>query len=431
MSRRTVIIVGGGLSGLTAAVQLGRLGVAAVVCHEGAELGGRAGTLQRGEFHLNYGSHRLYAHGAGVTTLRELGVEIDAAPRGPNGGLAVCHGRTYTLPVGFCSLLTTDLLPARAKREFAQLVTSMKDVSIDTLERISIGRWLGTRTSDPSVKQLVLCMVRHTTYCDDPERLSASAAIEQLRLSTRGEVLYLHRGWGSLIGNLRAAATATGSTIRTGRRAIAIDITGRRASSVTLAGGVRVPAEAVIIAASPRSVRDLLREAVDYREPTTEVRVAAIDLALAALTRKRTTFAFGIDEPWSFSADSTVANVAPSGGAVVHLVKYLRPGSPGSPDDEQHLERVLDVLQPGWRRSVIYRRFLRAMTVSHALVAADEGGFRGRPSGRVPGLDNVFVAGDWVGRVGQLADASIASAVAAARSAAQLLAGSPSDHATD
>jgi phytoene dehydrogenase-like protein len=107
MSSQGVVIVGGGLSGLTAAVQLGRLGITTLVCDEGTELGGRARTAQRNEFHLNYGPHRLYARGAGVTALGQLGIAIDGAPRGPNGGLAVWRGRAYTLPVGFCSLLTT------------------------------------------------------------------------------------------------------------------------------------------------------------------------------------------------------------------------------------------------------------------------------------------------------------------------------------
>jgi predicted NAD/FAD-dependent oxidoreductase len=34
----------------------------------------------------------------------------------------------------------------------------------------------------------------------------------------------------------------------------------------------------------------------------------------------------------------------------------------------------------------------------------------------VPALRNVFLAGDWVGPVGQLADAAVASGIAAARS---------------
>jgi uncharacterized protein with NAD-binding domain and iron-sulfur cluster len=62
------------------------------------------------------------------------------------------------------------------------------------------------------------------------------------------------------------------------------------------------------------------------------------------------------------------------------------------------------------------------VVVSHALVTAQSGGFAGRPRVRVPGLDNVFLAGDWIGSTGQLADASVASGIEAARAAAQLLA---------
>src|SRR5262249_10850749 len=159
---------------------LGQLGAATLVFDDGTELGGRARTAERDEFHLNDGSHRLYARGQGVAALRQLNIAIDAAPRGPNGGVAVWRGRPYTLPVGFCSLLTTALLPAHAKRELAQLLVLLKTMPVDTLQRVSIAQWLRTYTSDHDVKQLVLCMVRQATFCNDPARLSASAAIEQL-----------------------------------------------------------------------------------------------------------------------------------------------------------------------------------------------------------------------------------------------------------
>jgi hypothetical protein len=58
------------------------------------------------------------------------------------------------------------------------------------------------------------------------------------------------------------------------------------------------------------------------------------------------------------------------------------------------------------------------LPVSRAIVAADGGGYAGRAPVQVPGFENVFVAGDWVGPVGQLADAALASAVRAARAAA-------------
>src|SRR5262249_61001902 len=97
-----VVIVGGGLSGLTAAVQLCRLGIAALVCDAAPELGGRARTAERYGFHLNYGPHRLYARGPAVAALRELDVAINAAPRGPNGGLAALGGGRDTFACGLC-----------------------------------------------------------------------------------------------------------------------------------------------------------------------------------------------------------------------------------------------------------------------------------------------------------------------------------------
>jgi hypothetical protein len=68
----------------------------------------------------------------------------------------------------------------------------------------------------------------------------------------------------------------------------------------------------------------------------------------------------------------------------------------------------------------VHRRFLRTVVVSHSLVAAASGGFPGRPTGRIAGIDNVFLAGDWVGPTGQLADASVASGMWAARAVERL-----------
>ncbi len=79
-------------------------------------------------------------------------------------------------------------------------------------------------------------------------------------------------------------------------------------------------------------------------------------------------------------------------------------------DIEAELEGLLDGLQPGWRALTIARRFLPGMTVANSLPCAEEDGLRGRPEVTVPGLPNIFLAGDWVGSEGLLADASAASA---------------------
>ncbi len=106
----------------------------------------------------------------------------------------------------------------------------------------------------------------------------------------------------------------------------------------------------------------------------------------------------------------------------MHVAKYLRAGARGTADDARQLEGTLDLVQPGWRDLVVHRRFLETVVVSHALVSAQSGGFAGRQGTRVPGLDNVFLAGDWIGGTGLLADASVASGIEAALAAGDLLA---------
>jgi len=410
-----VVIVGGGLSGLTAAAHLGRTGVRTIVFDEARELGGRAKTEHRNGFHLNYGPHRLYAEGPAVKGLRRLGIEIDGARRGPNGGIAVWHGHKHTLPVGFCSLLTTGMFDARAKQEIARLMTSLRHIELEPLEHVSIEEWVRIHLHDPNVIQVVLSLVRYTTYSDDLNKLSASAALDQLRLSTTGAVLYVHHGWGTLIASLQQAAALAGAEMVRERRVTAIDFVNGHATRVGLEDGTKVPVLAVIIATGPQSARRLLNGTIALKEPPSAVRVAALDMALRRLPNERAVFALGIDEPWCYSADSAIARVAPRHGAVVHLAKYLRHDAAVTPADEQQLEAALDLLQPGWRDLVEYRRFLPTVAVSHALVTAQGGGFSGRHPPQVPGLANVFLAGDWVGPTGQLADASVASGIEAAR----------------
>jgi len=79
---------------------------------------------------------------------------------------------------------------------------------------------------------------------------------------------------------------------------------------------------------------------------------------------------------------------------------------------------VLDLVQPGWRDEVVARRFMSEITVAGALpsVAWEE---RDGPRGPlVPGVDGLFVAGDWVGPDGMLADRAIMSGERAGQAAA-------------
>jgi hypothetical protein len=131
---------------------------------------------------------------------------------------------------------------------------------------------------------------------------------------------------------------------------------------------------------------------------------------------------FDLDRPLYLSAHAPVARLAPPGRAMVEVMKYVAPGTAES------AAAVREELVALRRRAgiadadVLEQRFLRRMTVAHAMPLARRGGLAGRPAVTAPGCGNVFVAGDWVGPVGLLSDAAAASAELAAREALDLLA---------
>ena len=100
---------------------------------------------------------------------------------------------------------------------------------------------------------------------------------------------------------------------------------------------------------------------------------------------------------------------------MIHVAKYLSPDHADSPATvERELESLLDVVQPGWRDAVVYRRFLPDMIVMHDVAKARRQGTKGRPAPLVSDVPGLFIIGDWVGPEGLLVDASLASAKQAA-----------------
>jgi len=139
-----------------------------------------------------------------------------------------------------------------------------------------------------------------------------------------------------------------------------------------------------------------------------------LDVALSSLPDKETLFALGVDRPLYFSVHSAYAKLAPNGGALIHVAKYLGTSIEPKPrEDQPELEEFLDLLQPGWRQVLVKKRPLPNMVVSNALVTAANGGFGGRPDPRI--AENLYIVGDWVGKEGLVSNASVASAKHAAQ----------------
>jgi phytoene dehydrogenase-like protein len=308
----------------------------------------------------------------------------------------------------------------REKWRLASLLITLDRLDPASFDSVTLLDWLERTAGAGNHAHLLGALFRLSTYCDDPDRMSAGVAIRQLKLALAGNVWYLDGGWQTLVDGLRDRAIAHGAKLRTGASVRAVKSEGDEVC-VLLAGGEELRGRSVVLAVDPKSACELLELPADsplarWTASAVPVRAACLDLALARLTRPAQRFALGLDRPYYASVHSAAAKLAPAGVAVMHVMKYLGHDTATSTSAvEQELEGFLDLLQPGWQERTLARRFLPSMTVAHGLPQADSGGLAGRPAGFLRERPNVFLAGDWVGPEGWLADASAASAAAAAR----------------
>lgn len=420
-----VVVIGGGIAGLAAATFIARGGRSVRLFEQSRALGGRAQTKEQGGFYLNIGPHALYRSGRGMEVLRELGIEPRGSVPSVSGAFAIKNNTKHTFPAGALSLLMTSLFGLSAKLEAARLLASVAKIDGNRVMNVTVREWLGQNVSHAEVRDLILAAFRVATYTNAPDLMSAGAALEQLKKAQDASVLYLDSGWQTLVDALRDAALRSGVEIENGKRVEAVtrNTTGS-IDGVRLAGGIEVKASTVVVASSPSVLAELVEgfEQTSLARWSTEsipVRAACLDLALSHLPKPKATFALGIDRPHYLSVHSAAARLAPEGSALIHAAKYLPPDHNDSSESvEQELEDLLDLVQPGWRDAVVYRRFLPDMIVMNALPLASLGGTRGRPGPQVIDVPGLFVAGDWVGEEGLLVDASLASA----RRAAELIA---------
>ena len=405
-----VVVVGAGLAGLTAAVVAARGRTSVVLC-DVRQAGGRARSEERDGFVLNQGPHALYRAGPGAEVLSRLGVVLSGSrPPRTVSGYHEATGALGRLPTSAPSLLRSPLLSVADKGRVARVLASLTTCDPVPLGDSSAAEWIGSLGLGSRGAAVVSALTRVATYAGDLGLLSADAAVAQLRLARDG-VLYLDGGWQSLVEGLEAVATSAGARVLESERVTALHARADGTFEVHTPARTLRAASVVVAAGSPAAARALLPHppAWELGAPAT---VACLDLGLGRVPA--TMVAFGLDQPLYFSTHSPRAHLAPPGGAVVHVMRY---GARTSTDDRAQLWALARRCGID-ERDVVAQRFLHEMTVCHALPRPGPG-LTGRPAIDATGTAGVFLAGDWVGAAGLLADASLASGEAAGGAAAR------------
>lgn len=406
MDTLPTIVVGGGLAGLTAAATLARDGRRVVVIEGASQLGGRARTRHHDGFDLNLGPHALYIGGGASAVLRDLGVGAPGRrPRLHRSG--VLAGEQVVPAMRFLQR------EVRQRRRLMGLITGRGRGGADRLAGVTASEWIRDTLSDPGALAVATSLLRTATYSADRDLLDAGAAAMQLRAATTRGVRYIDGGWTTLVCGLAVQVRRHGGEIRTGVAAAAVEHDDQ-VHAVRLADGTTLPAAGVVVAVNdPRQALGLLdgpagarlADAVDDMVP---LRMAHLDVALRPLPAAAHPNILGIDRPVYLTVQSDVARVAPEGGAVIHVGRYLAPGEERR-DHRPELEHVLDVAQPGWRDHVIDVRYVPRSLVSGDHARPATMGSRGRVAAGAPGVRGLAIAGDWVGPSGMLADAAMRS----------------------
>ncbi|NPC87171.1 NAD(P)/FAD-dependent oxidoreductase, partial [Pyxidicoccus fallax] len=380
---------------MAVAALLARGGCAVTVYERAKHFGGRAQTSDVEGFRFNLGPHALYRGGAAMRVLTGLGVKPTGGIPGGTGSFALRAGRLHTLPRGPVSLMTTDVLSLAGKLELARLLAGIGRVDARALARMSMREWLDSRLSREDARALVGALTRVSSYCADLDALSAEVAVSQLQMALADNVLYVDGGWSTLVEALEARAREAGVRLETSSRVEAVVLSGHgpgaHVEGLRLADGTVRAADVVVMTGSPGDVAALVPgDAVLAREAAdaVPVKAATLELGLSELPRPDALFALGVDGPWYVSVHSASAKLAPGGGAMVHVMKYLTGADARA--SEADLEAVMDVLQPGWRMHVVARRFRPTLGVSHLLPTARMGGLSGRPAAEVPHVSGLY-----------------------------------------
>jgi phytoene dehydrogenase-like protein len=417
MTNAKIAVIGGGIAGLVAACELAKEGKPVVVLEKAAQYGGRAMTVQKNGALFNLGGHALYRGGEADRIFRELGLELKGGS--PSRNVSVLwNNQVFSLPRFLFGRNFTWPGRIELMRSLAKLARI--DPHAEDIASVNVRTWIEQHIREPMVRNLFYALIRTSTFTNAPDLQCAGPALGQIRRTFQNNaVLYVEGGWQSIVDQLKEKAIRAGAQLLHSAGVVAIEHDGA-VRKLRLSDGAELEVGRVIAAVPPaetfRLVRDADRTSLRlWKDQARPAMVACLDLCLKRLPKPRHKVVLGLDEPVFFSNQSGPTPSLARDGSVIHMVKYHGVGDHDPKKDEAMLERVMDIVQPGWRKEIVARRYLPNMT------AAGDYMHMGRqdrtPGPAVPEIRGLYVAGDWASHGELLVD----SAAASGRRAAQQL----------
>jgi phytoene dehydrogenase-like protein len=429
--RYECVVVGGGLSGLTAGLRLAEQGVRVTVIEAHEVLGGRAGTIAVDGRPVDRGFQSLFtAYPATRRLIRDVGIrDQDLVPfdRGAvvhDGAAWSRMGASVRGTLGFAGFAAGDVV--RLGRLGAEVAALPVDRVLWGDEReMTMLEYLGARGFSDRAIQGFFRPLFGVITADRALETDAGYFRFLMQMLVRGRAAIPVEGHGMIARWAAASVRQAGGEVRTGCRVVEIipEAGDRgRARGVRLEGGEMVHAQCVVLATEAPVTRGLLRD-LDRQS------ARALDFA----PRGVTTLVYALTTPL-YSGRTIVLNGAPEdAGARIDLVcqeSNVLPGDDGPPHlllassvdgggqgaDASELARAMDGMVSRWSPGFPWRdraRLVEVIRHPHAQFAIPPG-VRDDLPGPATAIENVLLAGD------QTMHPSIEGAVAGGERAAAL-----------
>ncbi len=403
-----VVIIGGGLAGLSTGALLAKQGKRVTVIEKGNQPGGRAYTYEEKGFTFNYGPHAMYIPESGILAdvMARLGRPVPKCGYPDNMRAYWADGdRLAVMGAKPHQVLTTKLFSLGERMQVVKLMLALKSAKPATVAPGTTWReWVDAQTNAPAVRRFALALGTVNTYTRPSGELDAAWMLAHFKrvLFAKDFVGYMSGGWRSMYDVFIEELESNGGTLVTGTRIDRLEVAdGRIVAAVT--ADARYEADAFVCTLPPQDAPALatdgspLRTELQQWETLVDVRALCMDIGFSRKVRDNLALVFDIERDLYYSVHSfTTPDLAPATGQLLHAMAYL---SPEEAADETllagrkaELVTGLDLHFPGWRD---------AIAVERTMPTAKVVGARQTPANRknmVPlraaSVDNLYFAGD-------------------------------------
>lgn len=424
MTKRNVLVVGGGLAGMATAVLLAEAGVGVTLVEATSHGGGRARSyfdkgfdreIDNGQ-HVVMGcyreTHRLLdrlgidRHDV-ISYQRNLTLDLVRAGGTPVRFRCPALPAPLHLAAGLTSMRGVGLTPKLAA---LRMGLSIREEVRRPDDNETCDAWLRRLGQGEGIRAVFWDPLIWSVLNDDPLIASAAmllAVIERAFMSTRDasclgvpklplSQVYLDRGLAFL--------RERGATLHLGKRAAKLLVRGDRVAGVLLRDGSTIAADTVVLAVPHQAVADLLPESLArhamFRDME-RLRVSPIVNLWATVDRPlfgTLPFVGLIGSPlhWIFDRDRIERPNGRARNKSVLLSTTLSGARSFVDDDADTLQRVfVDEVRRYFPQSRFEVLHFRAIKEKRATISHAAGTYAFRPDMRTP-LGGLLLAGDWV-----------------------------------